>query len=151
MPLFPSRRERKLDKLANANEARMFASRLKGIYDSLLAFQKADFTCRDRIILMNIAKDCRRLASMYESNDVFIPERTEEDGFAAEKYFNNHRANVKQLQFPDLLRFIAYTMEDLADENETDEQLGYLETYLPLIERFMTHFCMDYKIRDILN
>ena len=151
MPLFPLNRERRRERLANSNEARMFISKVKSIYDSLYAFQKADFTYRDRIILTNISKDCKRLANMYETDDTFIPERMEDEGYAAEKYFNNHRGNVKQLQFPDVLRFIAYTMEDIAEETETDEQLNYLETYMPLIERFMTHFCMDYKINDILD
>ena len=151
MPLFPSREERKLKKLANSNEARLFISKLKSIHHALYAFQKADFTYRDNIILRNISKDCQRLAHMYETDDTFIPERMEEAGFAAEKYFNEHRSNVKQLQLPDLLRYIGCVMEDLADESETEEELNYLETYIPLIERFMNHFCMDYKINDILD
>ena len=140
------RRSGMLKESRGVNTVKVFIDRLGNLCDSLENLQDID----DEImisgtLLSNASKNARLLADMYEKDDAFIDEITGTPGFTAEQGFDN-KSNTLGLSFPDALRMVSDCIEDILDDDYTDEELRTLLSYSDLIRRFLTWLRRDYSI-----
>ena len=129
------------------NTAEVFASRLGNLCDGLDNLQDDETeTMVSGTLLVNMSKEARLLADMYEKDDVFIDEVAGTPGFAAERNFDNDVLNTRDLDFPDALRMVSDCIEDMLDDDCDEEELSSLSAYIELIGKFLVQLRKDYSI-----
>lgn len=129
------------------NTAEVFANRLGNLCDNLdsLLDDEAE-TVVSGTLLVNMSKEVRLLADMYEKDDVFIDEIAGTPGFTAEKNFDNDALNSLDLDFPDALRMISDCIEDILDDDCDEEEFSVLSNYITLVNKFLARLRRDYSI-----
>ena len=144
MIIHPLYRNRKQEK----TEIRMFAYGLYEIYKALTRLRSIDFAKSKNVIYYtNIAQDCKRYANMYETSELFVPEVAHEDGFKADRYFYNCKANPQHFGIPDYLRYASALIEDIIDEKEREDELEYVESFLRTFLKYIILLREDYGIQ----
>ena len=141
------RRPGMLRESRGVNTAEIFASRLGNLCDGLggLLDDEAETTVSGTS-LVNMSKEARLLADMYEKDDVFIDEIAGTPGFTAERNFDNDALNTLGLDFPDALRMISDCIEDMLDDDCDEEEFSVLSNYITLVNKFLAGLRRDYSI-----
>lgn len=141
------RRSGMLRESRGVNTVKVFIDRLGGLCDSLETLHDIDDEMPiSGTLLSNASKNARLLADTYDRDDAFIDEITGAPGFTADQGFDNDKSNTLGLGFPDALRMVSDCIEDILDDNYTDEELRTLLSYSGLIRRFLTWLRRDYSI-----
>lgn len=141
------RRPGMLKESRGVNTAEVFANRLGNLCDGLDNLQDDEMeTMVSDTLLVNMSKEARLLADMYEKDDVFIDEVAGTPGFTAERNFGNDALNTLDLDFPDALRMVSDCIEDILDDDCDEEELSVLSAYIELIGKFLVQLRKDYSI-----
>lgn len=141
------RRSGMLRESRGVNTVKVFIDRLGGLCDSLETLHDIDDEMPiSGTLLSNASKTARLLADTYDRDDAFIDEITGTPGFTADQGFDNDKSNTLGLSFPDALRMVSDCIEDIIDDDYTDEELRTFLSYSDLIRRFLTWLRRDYSI-----